>query len=246
MVKNINWSEFWWPLLIVLGIAGGVIYFGKQVRWSKEYWFFTIWIAMATGLHLQIFPLDMTVADRWWYLPIAGLLGLIGIGLSKTKQKMSSEKWIAVGILILLLSIRSLVRVTNWHDGLRLYEHDIKYNQNAFDLSNNYGVELYRVGRYEEAGKYFEQSVELAPHWWTNYSNLGAYWERKGDLKKAEELYKKAIDNGNYYLAYENYAGVLIKQEKFNEAEKFLQETLSYYPGNERLNLMYQYVVNIQ
>jgi len=37
----------------------------------------------------------------------------------------------------------------------------------------------------------------------------------------------QSIDNGNYYLAYENYAKILIKQKKFDEAEEFIKDTTS-------------------
>jgi Flp pilus assembly protein TadD len=87
------------------------------------------------------------------------------------------------------------------------------------------------------------RSTEIAPQWWTNWNNLGVSYERNKQPKKAEEAYLKAIANGDYYLAYENYANLLLKQKRFSELDKFLkQRALVKFPYNERLNQIYQYL----
>jgi tetratricopeptide (TPR) repeat protein len=192
-------------------------------------------------MHLQIFPLDMTVSDRFFYLPLAFLLGLTGVFLTKVKK----EKVViyALSVLITLFSVRTFARTFDWRDSLSLYSHDINISK-SFDLVNNLGVILYRNGDIESARGYFEKSIQMSPAWWTNYNNLGAYWEAKGDLPKSEELYLTAIKNGNYYLAYENYAGILIKEGKLKEAKDFLENTaLKYFPYNQKLRYFYQYLL---
>lgn len=257
VVRVMSLREFYLPLVLVITFILLGIYGLKRARDKKMYIFFTLWFLLGLGLHLQIFPLDMTVADRWFYVPIAGMLGMIGLAFSANQQISKSanrivsqtvkrrsrreQLYLVLGMMVIgIFSIRSMVRVTNWHDGLRLYGHDIKYNHGSYELENNYGVELYRTGRYEQSRVHFERSIELSPDWWTNYNNLGAYWERVGELEKAEDLYKRAIDNGNYYLAIENYARVLLLQEKKDDARIFLEEMLKYFPNNARLVGMYE------
>ncbi|PIY71145.1 hypothetical protein COY88_01845 [Candidatus Roizmanbacteria bacterium CG_4_10_14_0_8_um_filter_35_28] len=63
-------------------------------------------------------------------------------------------------------------------------------------------------------------------------------------MAEAEKLYKKAIDQGEYYLAYENYVGVLIKEKKLKEAKEFLEkEGLIKLPNNEKLKMFYHYLL---
>ena len=98
------------------------------------------------------------------------------------------------------------------------------------------GVELFRIGRYTEAKKYFEISTQLAPYWWVNWNNLGAIYEQEKDYQKAMEYYQKSVNNGQYYLAYENLAKILILHGKDQKkTEEFLKETLRLFPKNETL-----------
>ncbi|KKP31240.1 MAG: hypothetical protein UR21_C0013G0034 [Candidatus Woesebacteria bacterium GW2011_GWC2_31_9] len=77
--------------------------------------------------------------------------------------------------------------------------------------------------------------INLAPYWWTNFNNLGVYWQNKNDLEKAEGYYLKSIENGNYYLAFENYALVLLKQKKYTKAKEFLNTNIKYFPQNTNM-----------
>lgn len=242
IVKQFSLTGFYLPLAIFL-IFIAVVIFGARYLFKKKDKYLAFYLIFLTGfllsfaMHLQIFPLDMTVSDRFFYLPFAFLLGLAGVFLTKVKNE--SAVLYMLSVLIILFSVRTFVRTFNWRDSLSLYSHDINISK-SFDLVNNLGVVLYRKGDIETARGYFEKSIEMSPGWWTNYNNLGAYWEAKGDLPKAEELYLTAMKNGNYYLAYENYAGILIKEGKLKEAKDFLENTaLKYFPGNQKLRYFY-------
>jgi len=250
VVEKITWPDFSRPLifdsLFFLAILAIVIFLViKQYSHVAIYFlFFFLWFIFALGFHLHLFSLDLTVSDRWFYLPMVGMLGMFGAIAPKLKVKSEKLKVIITIIIIIILSWRTFIRTFDWRNGLTLYSHDIKISKDAFDLENNLGVELFRVGRFDEAKIHFENSTKLAPYWWTNWNNLGVIYERKGDFGKAATYYKKAIDNGNYYLAYENYSGVLIKQNKKNEAKEFLEkEALPKFPYNQKLRQLYLYLL---
>lgn len=221
-----------WVALLVL-IAGWVGLLWKQwINHNRLFTFFWVWLGIALAFHSQIFPLDMTVADRWFYLPMIGLIGSVG----SMKSVKANSGVMMVGIVIVLaLMVRSAVRIQDWRNGLTLYQHDQRIMPNSFDLENNLGVELYRVGRISQARVHFAKSTEIAPNWWTNWNNLGVIVEAEGDLELALSYYQKAIDNGGYYLAYGNYGRVLIKQERYQDARDFVQNSLLLYPANETL-----------
>ena len=237
VIKLPSFINFFLPLILeVLLFLTAVIYSLKKK--DKIFAFFFLWFLVGLLPHLQIIPLNMTVAERWLYFPMIGLLGMMGSAMGKLKIKNEKLKIILFNlsiIIISILSIRSFIRTLDWRNGLALFGHDIK-KTSSFDLQNNFGTELFRVGRYDEAKKYFKISTELAPYWWVNWNNLGAIYEREKNYQKAAEYYQKSINNGQYYLAYENLAKILVLHGKDQKkTEEFLKEVLKLFPKNENL-----------
>ncbi len=235
VVKKINFQDLILPCVLIF-------LFIKNIKLNPRiFYFFGIWFILSLGFHLQIFPLDMTASDRWFYLSSVSLVALILISLDQSRFK--KYLFPAVIIILFLLCLRTWLREFDWHDGLTLYSHDIKISQNAFDLENNYGVELFRIGDIAQAKIHFEKSTKLSPGWWTNWNNLGAVYEREGNLAVAESYYRRSIDNGNYYLAYENYGKILYRQNKIEELKNFLEkEALIRLPYNQVLRQL-QYLL---
>lgn len=236
IVTNIDLFNFWIPLVTVILFFVILICFTFQK--NKNYYLFLAIFVLSFAMHMQIFPLDVTVSGRWFYLPMFGLLGMSGFFKPKFNIKYIES---VLYIIIICLSLITFRRSFDWKNGLVLYSHDTKIVTDDFNLNNNLGVELFRIGKFKEAKMNFQKSVDLAPHWWTNWNNLGAVTEQEGDLETAATYYKKAIDNGNYYLAYENYALILIKQKKYKMAEEFINNSLLYFPQNQSLIQLLQY-----
>lgn len=214
-------------LLIMLVFVSSLFFLAFKK--GKNALFFSIVFILGILPHMQIFPLDVTVSGRWFYAASLGLTGLLGIIINK--------KWGVYMLMvpIIIFSFISFDRTYDFRNGFALYSNDIKHDKDNFNLLNNLGVEYYRLGRYDKAGEYFTKSVNSNPKWWTNYNNLGVYYEGIGELEEAKKMYKKAIQNGNYYLAYENYAKILIKQKKNDEAKVFLRDSLQVFPQNKVL-----------
>ncbi len=249
VVKQLDWNLFYFPLLCASLILGSILFLTIRFIDDKRSLFFSAWIFLGLALHAQFFPLDLTVADRWFYFPMSGVLGFLSVIFEKQdaalQQRSASLKWFrpfSVAFVVsisIVLSIRSYIRAEDWKDGSTLYSHDVALNPDAFDLQHNVGVELFRQGDYAQAKIHFEKSIELAPHWWTNWNSLGATFQRMGDFTSAQAAYRKSIENGPYHLAYENFAGILLKQGKIPVLKLFLESTaLVRFPENAVLREM--------
>jgi len=255
-VRTFDFQNFWIPLFVVatffLLAAKFIMSPAKGgTRLNMPFLFFFSWFVVGISMHLQIIPLDMTVADRWFYFPMIGVLGMIGSILSRRKSILNldsllrgNDKIIVImGIIIItLFSVRSFARTLDWKNGLTLFSKDIKVVSGSFDLENNLGVELFRVGDYKNAKIHFENSTKIAPFWWTNWNNLGAIYEREKNYQTAADYYQKAINNGQYYLAYENLAKILVLHgNDQKKTEEFLQNTVRLFPRNQNLLLINAY-----
>lgn len=240
VVLNVNYLDFYIPLIICISLSLILLLlflnlYRRRSTYLKHFIFFLIWFLMGLGLHSQlIFPLDMTVSDRWFYFPLAGLLGLFSVLI--IQFNLNKKLFLILLILwILFLSIKTVVRNSDWNNGLKLYSHDILYSKGSFDLENNLGVELFRSGSLDDAQIHFRNSTEIAPFWWTNWNNLGAIEESKGNFEKAIIYYQKAIDNGNYYLAYQNQAKMYFLHKTPQETKDFCENSLKILPANSSL-----------
>jgi tetratricopeptide (TPR) repeat protein len=181
----------------------------------------------------------MTIAERWMYGPLIGLLGILGFVCLEAVKK--NIKYLGVFIFVIILFsavffVRSFIRTFDWKDDLSLFSHDIKYNFDSFDAQNNLGVALFEEGKILQSEPYFKKSIKLSPKWWTPYNNLGVIYQRQGKIKEAKIMYQKSIDNGNYYLAYENLAQLKASTENPKQVLPFIESSLKVLPDNEALN----------
>ena len=49
-----------------------------------------------------------------------------------------------------------------------------------------------RLGRVDEAFEIMERTIQLQPRNWRAYHTLGMLLDRKGDLERASEMYRRA------------------------------------------------------
>ncbi len=234
VIHDVSTAFLYFVLIALIAASLGFIYFRHKQQSSL---FFLFWLLIGLGLHSQIIiPLDGTVADRWFYFPMVGLLGFL---FSNFKKQYIPLVWVCG----FAFAVRSYSRSLDWQDGFTLYAHDVRVDPESYILQNNLGVELFRRGLIKEAQEHFKLSIEYKPIWTTNWNNLGATFERENKLSEAQDCYQKSIANGDYYLAFENLAGILIKQNKLSEAKAFLEEqALVKFPKNDRLLSYYNYL----
>jgi hypothetical protein len=209
VIHNFSNPMFYLNVLFLITLLAILILFFRNF-WTKNFLFFIGWLTFSFLLLLNIYPLDMTIAERWMYGPLIGILGAFGLVFLEATKKNSKYLNIFIFATIVFSSfflVRSFIRTFDWKDDLSLFSHDIKYNSSSFDAQNNLGVALFREGQLLQAEPHFKKSIELSPNWWTSYNNLGVVYQRQGKIKEAEEMYQKSINNGNYYLAYENFNG---------------------------------------
>ncbi len=216
-------------------------WFGQSSYLAKVYAFFLIWFLTGMIAHLNIMPLDSTVAERWFYFPFIGILGISGTILCLFKNK--TKIYVILIICILLFSTRSYLRAIDWSDTYLLYSKDIQISKNSASLENNYGSLLFEKGNYKEAERHYRNALKMSPHSAIYWSNLAEIYEKKHDYQQAEKYYLQSIKEGRFYIAFEKYISLLIRQGKKTDAKIFLEKKgLKTFPYNIKLKKMYEQI----
>jgi tetratricopeptide (TPR) repeat protein len=246
VVRSINLYDFVLPLLFDLLFLAIIFYsvytLAKDNRATLvQLIFFSLWFLIGMSPFLQIIPLDMTVAERWFYFPMIGLLGIVGILLRSITVKGTINSRTITGltvVIVLVFSARSVVRNINWSDAYSLFKHDINISKNSFDVENNYGYQLLEKGQLEEAIAHFKRSIELSPEFSGSYVNAGIAYMQKGNHNNAEVHLLKALekDGGNYYAFNALIYNYLLMHE-YKPAKGWAEYSLQTYANDPQFLL---------
>lgn len=235
VITNLSWSAFTIPLIADTAFLsfltiGALMLKKYHSKWLTPYLFFTFWFIASFTFHLQLFPLDVTASDRLFYLPMVGLLGLVGSFIMFLRTRLNIPPRNMRGIVAILciiliaLSIRTYLRTFDWRSTLTLCTHDLTSSPDNFALEHNCGLELFRLKKSDEAIKYFERSIEIQPRWWASYNALGIIYLLKGNTTRAESYYKLSIAQGPFYDAYVNLGLLYLKEKNYKKAVSILEE----------------------
>jgi protein O-mannosyl-transferase len=242
MISQTN-SDFYLPLFIdaifLLTLCGiGIWIWKTNKKLFCMFFFFCLWLLLGIGFHMQLLPLDMTVADHMFYFPMIGLLGIIGLVMQNIKQlnyNVRIQVLLFAFLILCILSVRTLVRNTNWYNGISLYSHDLQYQQND-RVENLLAGELIASGSIPEARKHYEILLSKNPDEPVLFANLGKTYELEGNLQKAEKTYQKGLQIDNTGTIYAYYANALLSKEgKIKEAKEISNQGLMKFPQNTSL-----------
>ena len=231
-------------LLVSIGICIGVIalvvIFFARFK-NKMFIFFLTWIILQCGMISNIFPLDMTIAERWLYGPLVALLAVIGLILIQVKNKKVITATIFVLIIsVVFFSVRTFLRIGDWHDETTLFTHDAQIEKNSYALDNEYGVVLMRESKYTQAETVLLKSLELNPVQVEAYDNLGIVeftLNRKDKAKAYFQLAMRyAVRDDATNKPFDNYAQFLLLTDSKDHALQFVLSSLKLYPWSPALN----------
>jgi len=218
-------------VVVLVGVFVLMVLLARKDRFLK--WLLLSGV-LSIGLVSNLFPLDMTFSERWVYLPS---LFFIWFWIQFLSKRLV---WLAplLMIIVSLFAVRVYARVPNWQSEYTLAQHDKDYDVDGFQVAINYGMGLADQGRLDEAIEWWEKSIEMNPEYWVAYNNLGTAYLDKGEPERAKEYFLKVIELSNSALGWENLA-VLYWQENDPSLIQTLQQGLQYYPGNQKLRLIY-------
>lgn len=246
VVNSFSLWQFFFPLMIdllffIVCIFAGFVVWKQFKQLFIYYIFFSLWFCLGLGLNLQLFPLDFTVSDRWFYFPFIGILGMIGILLQLVIKKYARSKvaiYYVFITIIILLSVKTFARNSNWYDELTLINHDIPYVQNNAYMDSLYAGDLQLNGDYTDAIAYYKKSYAIYPSPTILY-NIGDNYQSMQNYQMAAEYYQKFININQTDFSYVSLGIVLLNEKNAKQsAITSLNKAVKIYPNNDKLWLL--------
>lgn len=239
--RNASFESLFVPVITILVFFLGMYFVTRRI-WKNErllrlFIFFFIWFTAGLILHLHILPLDGTVAERWFYFPVVGLLGMAGVALTFFKVKLQNT-WVLLLILLLLgfLAARTFIRSFDWRDDLSIATHDLKVSKEAYNLEDELTFYYFSKKDYQLVKIHAQNSIKIHPGM-VAYNSLGVANFYLGNFKEAMEDYKKSISLGDYKLSFINLSTLYLVYGDKKEGMEFIKKALKIYPHNAALLL---------
>ncbi len=181
----------------------------------------------------QIVPHHEPMAEHYLYLPSVGFCLVVALGWAKvfTSTRMRPYACAALGIVLLLLSLRTVVRNADWYDDLTLWEKTVRTAPQSFRAHMNLGFAYFQREAWPRALGAYEAALRILPNQARTHEAMGSAYMRQGQLDKARVVYRQAIAlQPDWAQAHANLARVLRRQGWLDAARQAWQQALAVEP----------------
>lgn len=241
--SNLSFRYVILPLVTDLAVATMAVLGAlrlKKVATKAEFYtylFFGVWTILGLALIAQIIPLDMTACENWFYFPLAGLLGMIGVFINcgKLPDSLKRVPWfVVVCLIVVALGARTAIRGTDWRNIYTISRSDINASAGNFNSYNVLAAELYFKEQYSSALPLAKKSVDMYAQS-INLNTLGLIEYKLGEFNSARLSFIRALKYGDSPSVYESAALAMLYSGEPQENIRFIQKALGKYPDNSTL-----------
>ncbi len=225
-INLMNWGD-WQVISSILLYVGlgviGLIGLLKKRLWSYGILYYLITLSVVSNI---VFPIGTNMSERFLFMPSVGFcLGVVAFLLSPTtsrgreilERKLSLVLFIG-GIILLLLSAKTIHRNLSWKSNFTLFTTDVEVSRNSAKLRNSAGGELTaeaikeknetkRTAMLQEAVGHLQAAIKIHPTYKNAYLLLGNAHNYLKQYDQAIGYYDQALKlDANYTDAFNNRA----------------------------------------
>ncbi len=179
-----------------------------------------------------LFPIGTIKAERLLYLPSVGWCLACSWLIVWLARRQYGLAVLLIAVVVTAYSARTWVRNFDWQDNPTLYQATAKTSPGSSKAHSNWGTELIKQKRLDEAIHHLRTAVAIMPDNAVAHGNLGLALAMKGRLAEATLHYREAvrIEPTNAFALY-NLGRILELQGRGDEATQHLAAALRANPG---------------
>lgn len=188
------------------------------------------WFGLALLPVSQIVPHHELMAEHFLYIPSVGFCLLITGLLEPVLDDRRSARVLygAAALVLALLSLRTVMRNTDWRDDLTLWRTTVQTAPQSARARNNLGAAYLRRGELILAQVELEAATRITPDFSAAHGNLGKLYLDRGDLTKATAELETAITLKPGEMIPRLWLGaVLLREGREAEAEAQFQAAMT-------------------
>jgi len=227
--------EYRLTVLIFLIYAGLIIYFYKK---NKLLSFWLIFFILPLAPTLTPMRIAWAVAERYAYLSALGIIVVIAYVFYKLSQRQQFKMiiYMLFWTIIAALSIRTIVRNTDWKNEESLWFATAKTSPSGSTIHNNLGNIYFQKGNYEKSIEEFSLAIQINPAYGDAYHNLGNTYYQIQRFPEAVQSYQKALElNPRLWQSRQNLAAIYYGQGWYDLALAEIKKALEINPSDENL-----------
>lgn len=179
---------------------GGISLFAGLVVWMagkkrKEYVFWGTFFVVSMIPVLFPFGVSSLVAERYAYLGYAGVAVILSILIFDLSRKIVPEFVIKIllGLVIVAMMGRSLVRIRDWKTADNLWFSAEKISPSSWQNHNNLGDAYANQGNFTKSIEEFTKAIDLNPLYADAVHNRANSYLKLGDMEKAKQGFTEAV-----------------------------------------------------
>ena len=211
--------------------------------WAWAVWKRRVDWAVAGGIYLVGFsitsniliPTGTIMGERLAYLPSAGFCLLVAMAWSRLHVRHKKMAWGVAGVVILLLSMRTVARNRDWKDNLTLFSATVRAAPGSAKAHSNLGTQYMDHKQLDLARKEFQTSLQIYPDSPDTLAAYGLLESWQGHLQAAGAMMEKGLymtgrDNPNYDSMVVNFAALLVQTNHVDGALNLLNQEVTEAP----------------
>ncbi|MFK7809681.1 MAG: tetratricopeptide repeat protein [Saprospiraceae bacterium] len=247
-----------WKVLLSLALYGllaflAVVGLRKKDPISYGILFFLLTTSIISNI---VFPVGTNMSERFMFMPSVGfcfVLAILAWRWASAKKGLGNLQMvmIAVGVVLLLLSAKTVDRNTAWKDNFTLFTTDIETSKNSIKLLNAVGAETavqaakkqnetVRNQELQKAVPYLLKAVELHPTYKNAYLQLGNVHNYLKEYDKSIQYYQQVLkldpdaENGfnNLGITYREAGKYYGEQGNMQKAMSYLKQAQEMRPDD--------------